>query len=94
MLGRPLLEQDNQDVRLLRDLWLRQVGKVDRVPREARSGEGKVMVEPETVKLLAYLEETDFICIIAHAVQLHSLKVPGNYREHLAKAIRVESSPG
>jgi hypothetical protein len=48
------------------------------------------MVEPETVKLLAYLEETDFICIIAHAVQLHSLKVPGNYRERPAKAIRVE----
>jgi hypothetical protein len=48
------------------------------------------MVEPKTVKLLAYLEKTDFICIIAHAVQLHSLKVPGNYREHLAKAIRVE----
>jgi hypothetical protein len=48
------------------------------------------MREPETVKLLAYLEETDFICNIAHAVRLHSLNVPGVYREHLAKAIRAE----
>jgi hypothetical protein len=37
---------------------------VDRVWRQA-SDEGAVMREPETVKLLAYLEETDFFCNIA-----------------------------
>ena len=42
MLGRPLLEKDTQDLRLLRGLWLRKVGKVDQVRREAR-GEEEVM---------------------------------------------------
>ena len=49
-----------------------------------------MMGEPQTVRLLAYLEETDFISNIAHAVRLNSLNVPGDYREHLAKAIRAE----
>ena len=45
---------------------------------------------PETVKLLADLPESDFICGVAQAILLRSQNMPAAYREQLAATIRAE----
>ena len=45
---------------------------------------------PETVKLLADLSESDFICSVAQAIPLRSQNMPAAYREQLAATIRAE----
>jgi hypothetical protein len=45
---------------------------------------------PQTVKLLADLSESDFICSVAQAILLRSQNMPASYREQLTATIREE----
>ena len=45
---------------------------------------------PQTVKLLADLSESDFICSVAQAILLRSQNMPAAYREQLTATIRGE----